>query len=195
MAEVVPKQANHLIYWQKPIQSGIVFGLSLSIIITFMFLSAMAAVAFWFLALLIVIGLYKFYNYIMITFVGRVQDDIFESIFPPDVHVSEQQARAWANSICSTGTSLIKSARNLFLWKNFTSSLTFSLVLFALFYIGLSINALTFALIGLVLLFTVPKIYQVYQKPIDRVAKQVLDQINQLLAKITSKLPSKAKKP
>jgi len=44
-------------------------------------------------------------------------------------------------------------------------------------------NALTFALIGFVFSFTVPKIYQVYQVPIDRTAQQVLDQINQLLAK------------
>lgn len=44
-------------------------------------------------------------------------------------------------------------------------------------------NTLTCALVGLVFLFTVPKIYQVYQVPIDNVAKQVLDQINQVLAK------------
>ena len=44
-------------------------------------------------------------------------------------------------------------------------------------------NALTFALVGLIFLFTVPKIYQVYQVPIDRTAKQVVDQVNQLLAK------------
>ena len=61
-------------------------------------------------------------------------------------------------------------------------------------------NALTFVLIDLVLLFTLPKIYRVYQVrrdeieeeilmkvffkvPIDRTAKQVLDQINQVLAK------------
>ena len=61
-------------------------------------------------------------------------------------------------------------------------------------------NALTFILIDLILLFTVPKIYRVYQVsgekrdrrmfiegilqvPIDRTAKQILDQINQILAK------------
>lgn len=69
---------NSLVYWQNPIQSGIVFGVLLSIIITFMFLSSLAAISFWLLTLLVVIGLYKLYNYIMITFVGRVQDDIFE---------------------------------------------------------------------------------------------------------------------
>lgn len=69
---------SNLIYWQNPIQSGIVFGISLSVIITFMFLSSLAAISFWFLAFLVVIGLYKLYNYVMATFVGRVQDDIFE---------------------------------------------------------------------------------------------------------------------
>ena len=61
-------------------------------------------------------------------------------------------------------------------------------------------NALTFALVGLIFLFTVPKIYQVYQVrlhligkpfhlhrfvqvPIDRTAKQILDQANQVLSK------------
>ena len=69
---------NTLVYWQNPIQSGIVFGVLLSIIITFMFLSSLAAISFWLLTLLVVVGLYKLYNYIMITFVGRAQDDIFE---------------------------------------------------------------------------------------------------------------------
>jgi len=43
-----------------------------------MFLSSLAAVSFWLLASLLFVGLYKLYNYVMATFVGRVQDDIFE---------------------------------------------------------------------------------------------------------------------
>jgi len=194
VGEMTPKQCTNLIYWRNPIQSGIVFGVSLSVIITFMFLSSLAAISFWLLAFLVAFGLYKLYNYVMVTFVGRVQDDIFESIFPPDVHISERQAQAFANYIRANGTSLLKHARNLFLWNNLTNSIIFGLVLFAFFYIGLSMNALTFALVGLIFLFTVPKIYHVYQVPIDRTAKQALDQINQLLAKVTSKLPNKSKK-
>jgi len=131
----------------------------------------------------------------MATFVGRVHDDLFDSIFPPDVNVSERQAQQLANYIRVNGTTILKQTRNLFLWNNMTQSVIFGLVLFAFFYIGLSMNALTFALVGLIFLFTVPKIYQVYQVPIDRTAKQALDQINQLLAKVTSKLPNKQKKP
>jgi len=130
----------------------------------------------------------------MVTFVGRVQDDIFDSIFPPDVNISERQAQALAHSVHVNGTSLLKHARNIFLWKNLTNSILFGLILFVFFYIGLSMNALTFAFVGLIFLFTVPKIYQVYQVPIDRTAKQILDRINQLLAKVTSKLPNKQKK-
>ena len=71
-------QGSDLIYWRKPIQSGIVFGVSLSVIITFMFLSSLAAISFWSLAFLLIVGLYKMYNYVMATFVGRIQDDKFE---------------------------------------------------------------------------------------------------------------------
>lgn len=45
-----------------------------------MFLSSLAAISFWLLTLLVVVGLYKLYNYIMITFVGRAQDDVFEYV-------------------------------------------------------------------------------------------------------------------
>jgi len=72
--------ATNLIYWQNPVQSGAVFGVLLSIIITFMFLSSLAAVSFWLLASLVVVGLYKLYNYVMATFVGRVQDDVLEYV-------------------------------------------------------------------------------------------------------------------
>jgi hypothetical protein len=194
VSEMVPKQATNLIYWKNPIQSGIIFGISLSVIITFMFLSSLAAISFWLLALLVVVGLYKLYNYVMATFVGRAQDDIFDTIFPPDMTISERQAQALANNIRTNGTHLLKQAHSLFLWNNLTNSIIFGLILFVFFYIGLSMNALTFALVGFIFVFTVPKIYQVYQVPIDRTAKQVLDQINQLLAKVTSKLPKKPKK-
>lgn len=189
--EMVPKHATDLIYWQNPVHSGIVFGVLLSIIITFMFLSSLAAVSFWLLASLVVVGLYKLYNYVMATFVGRVQDDVLESIFSSDVHISERQAHAFANYVRANGTTILRQARNLFLWHNLTNSIIFGFALFASFYIGLSMNALTFALVGLVFLFTVPKIYQVYQVPIDRVAQQILDQVNQVTSKASVK-PKKA---
>lgn len=103
-----------------------------------MFLSSLAAIAFWLLAFLLITGLYKLYNYVMATFVGRVQDDLFEyvnsieerkknefsrSIFPPDVNVSERQTQAIANAIRIHGTNLLKQARSLFLWKNLTNSI------------------------------------------------------------------------
>lgn len=189
--EMTPKQATNLIYWQNPVQSGVVFGVLLSIIITFMFLSSLAAVSFWLLASLVVVGLYKLYNYVMATFVGRVQDDVLESIFSSDVHISERQAHALANSIRANGTTILRQARNLFLWHNLTNSIIFGFILFLAFYVGLSMNALTFALVGLVFVFTVPKIYQVYQVPIDRVAQQLLDQVNQVASKASAK-PKKA---
>ena len=43
-----------------------------------MFLSSLAAISFWLLTFLTLIGLYKLYNYVMATFAGRVQDDLFE---------------------------------------------------------------------------------------------------------------------
>ncbi|CAF0830626.1 unnamed protein product [Rotaria sp. Silwood1] len=193
--EMLPKKVTNLIYWQNPIESGIVFGILLSVIITFMFLSSLAAISFWLLAFLVIVGLYKLYNYVMVTFVGRIQDDIFDSSFSSDMHISDKQAQALANYIRTNGTSVLRQARSLFLWNNLTNSIIFGLMLFVFFYIGLSMNALTFALVGLIILFTIPKIYQVYQVPIDRTAKQVLNQINQLLAKVTTKLPTKPKKP
>lgn len=192
--EMVPKQVENLIYWQNPIQSGVVFGVLLSVVITFMFLSSLAAISFWLIALLTLVGVYKLYNYVMATFLGRVHEDIFDSIFSADLNISERQAHALANAIRANGTMLLRQGRSLFLWNNLTNSILFGLLLFVFFYIGLSMNALTFALVGLIFTFTVPKIYQVYQVPIDRAAKQGLDQINQLLAKATSKGSVKPKK-
>lgn len=106
-----------------------------------MFLSSLAAISFWLLTLLVVVGLYKLYNYIMITFVGRAQDDIFEylrlnfiswsfqnllhssSLLSSDIHVSEKQAQALANYIRANGTTILRQGRNLFLWNNLTQSI------------------------------------------------------------------------
>jgi hypothetical protein len=88
-----------------------------------MFLSSLAAISFWLLASLVVVGLYKLYNYVMATFVGRVQDDKFDSIFSSDIHISERQAQALANYIRANGTSVLRQARSLFLWNNLTNSI------------------------------------------------------------------------
>jgi len=107
-----------------------------------MFLSSLAAISFWLLASLIVVGLYKLYNYVMATFAGRIQDDIFEykeilyiirnfffkylnfsSIFSTDVHISERQAQVLANYIRANGTTILRQARSLFLWNNLTHSI------------------------------------------------------------------------
>jgi hypothetical protein len=88
-----------------------------------MFLSSLAAISFWLLASLVVIGLYKLYNYVMATFVGRVQDDIFDSILTSDVQITERQAQALANYIRANGTSVLKQAQSLFLWNNLTNSI------------------------------------------------------------------------
>lgn len=192
--EMIPKQVMKLIYWENPIETGIVFGVLLSVIITFMSLSSLAAISFWLLALLATVGLYKLYTNVMVTFLGRTENDILENFFSADIHISDQQAHAMANYIRINGTSVLRQTRNLFLWDNLTNSIIFGFVLFMFFYIGLSMNTLTFALVSLIFLFTIPKIYQVYQVPIDRTAKQILNQINQLLAQVTTKLSTKPKK-
>jgi len=190
---MIPPEGKDLVYWKRPIHSGIVFGILLASIITFMFLSSLAAISFWLLALLITIGLHKLYNYVMSTFLGRDNDDLFGTLVPMDVSVSQDTAQAVSNFVQKNGTKTLKMARHLFLWENLTESIIFGFVLFVFFYIGLSMNALTLALVVLLFSFTVPKIYQVYQVPIDRTAKNILDKINQLLTNITSKLPSGAK--
>jgi len=40
------------------------------------------------------------------------------------VNISERQAQALANAIRANGTSLLKTARSLFLWNNLTNSIT-----------------------------------------------------------------------
>ena len=105
-----------------------------------MCLSSIAAISFWFLALLVTAGLYKLYNSVMAAVIGRSQDDIFEcvellndyqlflytfkfsSIFSSDIHVSDRQAYALANYIRVNGTSILRQTRNLFLWDNLTNS-------------------------------------------------------------------------
>ena len=49
-------------------------------------------------------------------------DELFSSIFPPDVNISERQAQALANVVRANGTNLLKNARSLFLWHNLTNS-------------------------------------------------------------------------
>ncbi|CAF1231484.1 unnamed protein product, partial [Didymodactylos carnosus] len=111
-----------LVYWKRPIHTGVVFGILLASIITFMFLSSLAAISFWLLALLITIGLHKLYNYVMSTFLGRDTEDLFGSLVPLDVSVSQDTARAISDFVHKNGTKTLKMARHLFLWENLTDS-------------------------------------------------------------------------
>ena len=49
--------------------------------------------------------------------------NLFSSLFSSDVHVSERQAQALAHYIRVNGTTIVRQARNLFLWNNLTNSI------------------------------------------------------------------------
>lgn len=190
---MIPSQAYDLIHWKNPIHSGVAFCVSFTALVTYMSMSALAASAFWLLGFLILVGLYKFYNFILANCIGRLPTDIFESIFPADVCVSEANAQAFAEALRVHGTYLMRKTRSIFLWENFTSSLLYGVFLLKFYYLGLLMNALTLTMIGLVLTFTVPKIYQVHQEPIDRIIKQMQERFTGTWTKFSSKIPNKPK--
>jgi len=191
---VIPDCVIDLIYWRDVKKSGIVFGSMLVLLLSLALFSVLSVVAYLSLAGLTVTITFVVYKKVL----GAVQKTSdghpFKAYLEFDVSLPEERLHQVADAIMKNSTSSIKELRRLFLVEDLVDSLKFGLLLWVLTYIGAWFNGMTIIILGVIGLFTLPKVYETYQVQIDQYIDLARTQINNVVTQVRAKIPIGKKK-
>ncbi|XP_015436447.1 PREDICTED: reticulon-1 isoform X2 [Dufourea novaeangliae] len=200
--EIAPKEifssigiVAALIYWRDPKESGAVFGGILSVLLSLAYFSLISVLAY--LSLLVLTGTIAFRIYkTVLQAVQKTSDGHpFKDILELDLTVPAEKVHEVADVAVAHANAAVSELRRLFLVEDFVDSLKFGVLLWCLTYVGSWFNGMTLIIIGVVALFTLPKVYETNKTQIDQNLALVHGKINELTAKVKAAIPLGKKEP
>ncbi|XP_043251180.1 reticulon-1 isoform X3 [Colletes gigas] len=189
-----PKVAA-LIYWRDPKKSGPVFGCILGVLLSLAYFSLISVLAY--LSLIVLTGTIIFrINKTVLQAIQKTSDGHpFKKILELDLTVPAEKVHEVADVAVAHANAAVSELRRLFLVEDFVDSLKFGVLLWCLTYVGSWFNGMTLIIIGVVALFTLPKIYETNKAQIDQNLAVVRGKINEFTAKIKAAIPLGKKEP
>merc|ERR1712179_112268 len=183
-----------MIYWEDPIQTGVLFGSVLVILTSLSYCSLLSVVAYSALTLLAVVMAVKLYNFVMVK-TGKTdgRSDPLVKVAELNLTVSESHITSHADCIAESINWVASRAKSLVLMESHMDTVKFTLCLYGMTYIGAWFNALTLVILAWVGFFTLPKIYLNNQTQVDEVMDKVMAQVEEIKAKVVNVLPANMK--
>lgn len=178
-----------LIYWRDPKKSGIVFGAILGVLLSLAYFSLISVLAY--LSLLTLTGTVAFRIYkTVLQAVQKTSDGHpFKDILEIDLTVPAEKVHEVADVAVVHANAALSLLRRLFLVEDLVDSLKFGVLLWCLTYLGSWFNGMTLVIIGVVALFTLPKVYETNKAQIDQNLALVQGKINEITTKVKAAIP------
>ncbi|XP_043789993.1 reticulon-1-like isoform X2 [Apis laboriosa] len=200
--EIAPKEifssmgiVAALIYWRDPKKSGPVFGCILGVLLSLAYFSLISVLAY--LSLLILTGTiaFRIHNTILQAIQKTSDGHPFQNILEMDLTLPAEKVHEVADVAVAHLNAAVCELRRLFLVEDFVDSLKFGVLLWCLTYVGSWFNGMTLIIIGVIALFTLPKVYETNKSQIDQNLALVQSKINELTAKVKAAIPFGKKEP
>ncbi|KAK9310790.1 hypothetical protein QLX08_000085 [Tetragonisca angustula] len=184
-----------LIYWRDPKKSGPVFGCILGVLLSLAYFSLISVLAY--LSLLILTGTiaFRIHNTVLQAIQKTSDGHPFQNILEMDLTLPAEKVHEVADVAVAHLNAAVSELRRLFLVEDFVDSLKFAVLLWCLTYVGSWFNGMTLIIIGVVALFTLPKVYETNKAQIDQNLALVQSKINELTAKVKAAIPFGKKEP
>lgn len=183
-----------LIYWRDVKKTGVVFGTMLTVLLSLAIFSLVSVVAYLSLALLTVCFSFVVYKKIM----GAVQKSgdahPFKCVLDMDITLKEEKLKTVIDTLLKNINKTSHELRRLFLIEDLVDSVKFGILLWVATYVGSMFNGITLVIIAVILLFTVPKVYETYQVQIDQQVDLLKGHLNNVISMIQAKVPFLKKK-
>ncbi|XP_078516580.1 reticulon-3-like [Lissotriton helveticus] len=183
-----------LVFWRDVKKSGVVFGTSLVMLLSLAAFSIISVVAYLILALLSVTISFRVYRSVIQAVQKSEEGHPFRPWLDVDITVSSEAFHNYMNTSLVYVNKALKKVIRLFLVEDLVDSLKLAVLMWLMTYIGAVFNGITLLILGLLLAFTVPVIYEKYQTQIDHYVSIIRDQSKAIIAKVHAKLPGLAKK-
>ncbi|XP_052827640.1 reticulon-1-A isoform X5 [Octopus bimaculoides] len=183
-----------LIYWRDVKKTAVVFGSMLFILLSLAIYSVLTVIAYLSLAILAVTLSFRVYKNIMQAVQKSGDGHPFKEYLECDIELNDQKTQKVVKLILKHTNATVQELRRLFLIEDLVDSLKFGLLLWVLTYIGSWFNGMTIIINSVVIIFTLPKIYETYKVQIDNYLAMARSQFNKILQQVQSKLPFLKKK-
>ncbi|KAI2662894.1 Reticulon-3 [Labeo rohita] len=185
---------NDLVHWRDPKKSGVVFGVSLLLLLSLAAFSVISVVSYLLLALLCVTISFRIYKSVIQAVQKSNEGHPFKALMEKDVTVPPETFRKHVDACLTPVNRVLKQMSRLFLVEDLVDSLKLAVVMWLLTYVGAVFNGITILILADILLFSVPPIYEKNKTQIDRYIDIARTQVNTTMAKLQEKLPGAMKR-
>lgn len=170
----VDSRVIDLLYWRDIKKTGVLFGTSLSLLLSLALFSIISVVAYLSLIVLTITVSFRLYKTAMGTVQKCGDEHPFKTYLESDLVLPNNRVHEYADIVVKHATDWFNNMRRLILIEDVVDSLKFALFLWLLTYIGSWFNGMTLIILADVGLFTLPKVYDTYRVQIN----QQLDVVN-----------------
>ncbi|XP_076145588.1 reticulon-3 isoform X3 [Alosa pseudoharengus] len=183
-----------LVYWRDPKKSGVVFGVSMLLLLSLAAFSIVSVVSYILLALLCVTISFRIYKSVVQAVQKSGDGHPFKAFMEKDVSVPPETFRKHVDQCLTYVNRALKQMSRLFLVEDLVDSLKLAVAMWLLTYVGAVFNGITILILADILIFTLPLVYEKNKTQIDKYVDIARTQINTTMAKLQEKLPASMKR-
>jgi len=173
------------VYWNNPLESGVVFGSVLVLLVAVKYISLISVVANLGLALVTSTVAFRIYKSVL-SAVKKTEDTghPFKKYLDIDTTLSTDKVSECMDKVLANLNALLKKLKTVFLVEDFVESLKFAVAMYLLTYVGRMINGLTILIVIWVSIFSAPRIYRDNQAKIDEAIGPIKIKVEELTSKL-----------
>ncbi|XP_067170889.1 reticulon-3 [Apteryx mantelli] len=186
--------ARDLVSWRDVRKTGLVFGTTLLLLLSLAAFSVISVVSYLVLALLSITISFRVYKSVVQAVQKSEEGHPFKAYLDLDIALSSEAFHNYVNAAMVHVNRALRLIIRLFLVEDLVDSLKLAVVMWLMTYVGAVFNGITLLILGELLVFTLPLVYEKYKTQIDRYVGIARDQSKALVEKIQAKLPGLAKK-
>jgi len=187
--EQLDPKVVELIYWRDLKKSGTVFGSSLVLLISLAYLSLITVVAYTSLAALSCTIVFRIYKNVMQAVQKSGEGHPFKALLESDTSLPADKVHEATDVIVAQLNCGLAELKRLFLVEDIVDSIKFGALLWCLTYLGSWFNGLTLITLGVVALFSLPKVYEQNKQQIDQYVTLASTQVNEVMTKVRAAIP------
>uniref|UniRef100_A0A4W6EA36 Reticulon n=1 Tax=Lates calcarifer TaxID=8187 RepID=A0A4W6EA36_LATCA len=188
-------QVKDLIHWRDPKKSGLVFGLSMLLLLSLAAFSVISVVSYLLLALLCVTITFRIYKSVVQAVQKSNEGHPFKTLIDKDVSIPPETFRKHVDASLTYINRALKQMSRLFLVEDLVDSLKLAVVMWLLTYVGAVFNGITILILGKQNQ-NKRHIHHAAGKStqIDQYIDLARTQVNTTIAKLQEKLPGAVKR-
>ncbi|XP_034157195.2 reticulon-1a isoform X1 [Pangasianodon hypophthalmus] len=183
-----------LLHWRDMRQTAVLFSSVLLLLFSLTQFSVVSVTAYLALAALSTTISFRVYKSVLQAVQKTDDGHPFKAYLEKEISLSPEQISKYVEKVQLYVNHTLKELRRLFLVQDLVDSLKFAVLMWLLTYVGALFNGLTLLILAVVCVFTVPLVYEKYQKQIDQYLGLVRTQVNSVMTKLREKVPGAKRK-